>query len=63
MRLPSSEMRVDIVTSSVRCHACEAWIPSFTTVFMTGTGPAFFPICRGCFEHEMARRIAAERPQ
>jgi hypothetical protein len=54
----------DIALVTMRCHRCEASIQELSVVFMHALRAsetvemtqAHYPICRGCFEYEMARR-------
>ena len=64
------DVLVDIATATMRCHECEAVIQELSVVFMhalrapetiDSVAQAHYPICRGCFEHEMACRIAELR--
>jgi hypothetical protein len=60
----------DIATASMKCHECMTPIRELSIMFMRALrdsepvdGPfqALFPLCRGCFEHEMARRVEEMR--
>ncbi len=65
-----ADIIADIATSTMRCHECQASILEFSVVFLhplreletvDSVAQAHVPICRGCFEHEMARRVAGLR--
>lgn len=64
------EIAADVTAAATSCYACQASIHEATVVFLrplresqTIDTPysAAVTICRGCFEHEMARRIEEMR--